>query len=102
MAASSIELQGLRLAFGRQEVLKGIDLTIAPGESVVIIGPSGVGKTVLLKAIVGLYKPSAGKIIIEGTPRFGMLFQRSGLFDSLPVWENIAFRLLQTHQVTRE
>lgn len=102
MAVSSIELQGLRLAFGRQEVLKGVDMTLASGESVVIIGPSGVGKTVLLKAIIGLYEPSAGKIVIEGTPRFGMLFQRSGLFDSLPVWENIAFRLLQTRQVTRE
>ncbi len=91
----SVTLVGVDVAFGDIEVLHGIDLSVEAGTSTVIIGPSGSGKTVLLKTIIGLYPPAAGQVTMTGQPKMGMLFQRSGLFDSLPVWENIAFRLLQ-------
>ncbi|TCP43085.1 ABC transporter ATP-binding protein [Rhodovulum marinum] len=101
-----IELQGLHKAFGANRVLRGVDLTVPRGESMVIIGGSGTGKSVLLKCILGLVKPDAGQILIEGQDvtrvdreaflaRFGMLFQGGALFDSLSVWQNVAFRLLR-------
>ena len=101
-----IGLRGLTKAFGAKPVLTGIDLDVATGESLVVIGASGSGKSVLLKCILGLVTPDAGEVTCDGAPldartrpaflsRFGMLFQGGALFDSLPVWENVAFRLLQ-------
>ncbi len=104
-----IELRGLHKSFGPKPVLAGVDLTIAKGESMVIIGGSGTGKSVLLKCILGLMKPTSGKILLENQDvataerdmflaRFGMLFQGAALFDSLTVWQNVAFRLLRGTQ----
>jgi phospholipid/cholesterol/gamma-HCH transport system ATP-binding protein len=98
-----IELGGVQKAFGANRVLRGIDLTVPTGSSLVVIGGSGTGKSVLLKCILGLVTPDAGSILLDGQPagadraawldRFGMLFQGGALFDSLKVWENVAFRL---------
>ncbi len=101
-----IDIRGLRKAFGEKEVLRGIDLKVETGESMVIIGGSGTGKSVLLKCILGLVHPDAGTILLDGEDveraerdaflaRFGMLFQGAALFDSLTVWQNVAFRLLR-------
>lgn len=101
-----IELKGLKKSFGSNHVLRGIDLVIPKGESMVIIGGSGTGKSVALKCILGLIKPDAGEIVVAGKSalsgdrdaflaQFGMLFQGGALFDSLPVWQNVAFRLLR-------
>ena len=101
-----IELLGVQKSFGQNHVLRGVDLTIARGTSMVVIGGSGTGKSVLLKSILGLVVPDAGTITLDGTDvtktdrdtflaRFGMLFQGGALFDSLKVWENVAFRLLR-------
>ncbi len=105
-----ISIRGLKKSFNSQEVLTGIDLDVYPGESVVIIGGSGVGKSVMLKCILGLLTPDAGSVKIDGQELVGarkgviacamqkvsVLFQGSALFDSLPVWENVAFLLLQS------
>jgi len=97
-----IALTDLTKSFGTKDVLKGITLDVAKGESLVVIGGSGTGKSVLLKCILGLITPDAGTIAIDGQPatdksldRFGMLFQGGALFDSMPVWQNVAFRLLR-------
>jgi phospholipid/cholesterol/gamma-HCH transport system ATP-binding protein len=101
-----IELSGVKKAFGTKEVLRGIDLKVETGESLVVIGGSGTGKSVLLKCILGLVHPDAGRILLDGEDvetaerdaflaRFGMLFQGAALFDSLTVWQNVAFRLLR-------
>ncbi|WP_431300053.1 ABC transporter ATP-binding protein [Tabrizicola sp. BL-A-41-H6] len=101
-----ITLSGVRKSFGINRVLAGIDLTIPSGQSMVIIGGSGTGKSVLLKCILGLVRPDGGQITLDGQDvtkadrdaflaRFGMLFQGGALFDSLRVWENVAFRLLR-------
>lgn len=101
-----IELQGVHKAFGSNRVLRGVDLSIASGTSMVIIGGSGTGKSVLLKCILGLVQPDSGTIRLDGEDvtkadrdaflaRFGMLFQGGALFDSMRVWENVAFRLLR-------
>ncbi len=97
-----ITLTNLTKSFGAKEVLKGITLDVAKGESLVVIGGSGTGKSVLLKCILGLIQPDSGTILIDGQPasnksldRFGMLFQGAALFDSMPVWQNVAFRLLR-------
>lgn len=99
-----IALHGLTKSFGSKHVLQDISLDVATGESLVVIGGSGTGKSVLLKCILGLIKPDAGTIQVDGAPndahfldRFGMLFQGSALFDSMPIWQNVAFRLLQTN-----
>ena len=111
-----IAVDGLKKSFDGEIVLNGIDLAVARGESLVLIGESGSGKTLTLKCIIGLVKPDAGRILIDGEEttrlggaerdaflgRFGMLFQQAALFDSLPVWRNITFRLLQEHDLTRE
>jgi phospholipid/cholesterol/gamma-HCH transport system ATP-binding protein len=105
-----IAVRGLRKSFGEKLVLDGIELDIGAGESVVVIGGSGSGKTVLLKNILGLEQPDAGSITIDGqevvglstaereevNKKFGMLFQSAALFDSLSVWENVAFGLTQS------
>ncbi len=101
-----IELRDLHKAFGANRVLAGVNLRVMPGESLVIIGGSGTGKSVTLKCILGIMRPDRGAILIDGTPveridrraflkHFGMLFQGGALFDSLPVWRNVSFRLLQ-------
>ena len=101
-----IELREVHKSFGRKHVLRGVNLRIAKGESMVVIGGSGSGKSVLLKCILGLMTPESGQILLDGKDvqqaerdaflaRFGMLFQGGALFDSLPVWQNVAFRLLR-------
>lgn len=104
-----ISVTGITKSFGSNHVLKGVDLNIAKGESVVIIGGSGSGKSVFLKCILGLMEPDAGTVTVDGTEtthlknraryqqlsKFGMLFQNSALFDSMTVWENVAFGLLE-------
>ncbi len=108
-----IELTGVTKSFDDKHVLRGLDLTIAKGESVVIIGGSGTGKSVTLKCILGLLQHDKGTIKVDGQDikkmsgterdehldKFGMLFQGSALFDSLPVWRNVAFKLLQAHHM---
>jgi len=110
-----IRLRNVRKSFGEKLVLDGIDLDIMPGTSMVIIGGSGSGKSVLLKCILGLLEPDSGTIEIDGTDilplprreqeeyrsRIGMLFQNGALFDSLPVWENVVFGLLAQHKLRR-
>ena len=107
--APKIALAGVEKSFGRKRVLDGIELSVAPGESLVIIGGSGTGKSVLIKCILGIMRPERGSIRIDGQEtvrlrrrgreqlmrKFGMLFQGSALFDSLSVWENVAFGLVQ-------
>ena len=101
-----IMVQNLHKKFTENTVLRGVNMQIEKGESMVIIGGSGTGKSVLLKCILGLEKPDNGKIFINGQDTtkldrnlflssFGMLFQNAALFDSLTVWKNVAFRLLQ-------
>ncbi len=101
-----IRIAGLHKSFGGKPVLAGVDLTVGQGESLCVIGQSGTGKSVLLKCILGLTAPDAGRILWQGKPlnaktrpaflaRFGMLFQGAALFDSLTVWQNVAFRLRQ-------
>lgn len=101
-----IELSDVHKAFGDNHVLRGVNLSIPKGTSMVIIGGSGTGKSVALKCILGLIQPDSGLITLDGKDvttgdrdaflaRFGMLFQGGALFDSLPVWQNVAFRLLR-------
>jgi phospholipid/cholesterol/gamma-HCH transport system ATP-binding protein len=114
-AIPKLRLRGVRKAFGEKVVLAGIDLDIMPRTSLVVIGGSGSGKSVLIKCILGLLEPDAGSIEIDGRdlltmPRaereearshIGMLFQNGALFDSLPVWENVTFGLLARHKIGR-
>lgn len=101
-----IELKNVKKSFGNNAVLRGVDLKIERGTSMVIIGGSGTGKSITIKSILGLVTPDAGEITVDGLDvtktdrdaflaRFGMLFQGAALFDSLPVWQNVAFRLLR-------
>ena len=101
-----INLSNVHKSFGAGAILQGVTLNIEEGQSLVLIGASGSGKSVLLKCILGLEQTDSGTITVDGKPanppqfldRFGMLFQGAALFDSLPVWENVAFRALQTRQ----
>jgi phospholipid/cholesterol/gamma-HCH transport system ATP-binding protein len=111
-----IRIRALRKAFGPKTVLDGVDLEVADGESLVVIGGSGTGKSVLLKCVLGILTPDSGSIEVDGVEltalsrrereeimqKFGMLFQGAALFDSLPVWENVAFRLLQIERLGRQ
>ena len=104
-----IEIRGLKKKLGNKQVLDGIDLDVATGATVVVLGPSGTGKSVLLKHIVGLMSADAGSIQVDGEEvvgrreaelyrirrRFGVLFQGAALFDSMTVGENVAFGLRQ-------
>jgi phospholipid/cholesterol/gamma-HCH transport system ATP-binding protein len=110
-----ISVRALRKSFGRKRVLDGVDIDCASGESLVIIGGSGTGKSVLVKCLLGLLRPEAGSVRIDGAEtvglrhaarerllqKFGMLFQGSALFDSLSVWENVAFGLIQGRGMER-
>ncbi len=115
MSVPKIRIRGLHKAFGPKKVLTGLDLDVGARESVVIIGGSGTGKSVLLKCILGLLEPDAGSIQIDGEEvvgmpvgerervnrKVGMLFQGAALFDSLTVWENTAFGLIQARGLAR-
>jgi phospholipid/cholesterol/gamma-HCH transport system ATP-binding protein len=104
-----IEMRDVRKSFGSKRVLDGINLKVEKGQSVVIIGGSGTGKSVMLKSVLGIIHPEEGSIHVDGEEtigiparerkavlsRFGMLFQGAALFDSLRVWENVAFGLIQ-------
>ncbi len=109
---SKIKLKNLKKSFGKKHVLTGLDLDVKKGESFVIIGGSGTGKSVLLKCILGLIQPDNGSIKIDGVEvsdtkerpyeKFGMLFQGGALFDSLPIWENVAFGLLHGNKMYKD
>ena len=101
-----ITLENVHKSFGSNAVLRGVNLSIPRGKSLVIIGGSGTGKSVALKCVLGLIRPDSGKITVDDQDvrtaereaflaRFGMLFQGGALFDSMPVWQNVAFRLLR-------
>ncbi len=110
-----IRIRGLHKAFGPKSVLRGVDLDVGAGESVVVIGGSGSGKSVTVKCALGLVEPDSGSILIDGmesvglkgaareavNARMGMLFQGGALFDSLSVWENVAFGLVAAGRKTR-
>ena len=114
-ATPKISLRGVAKKFGTKVVLDGLDLDIGAGESVVVIGGSGTGKSVMLKCILGILTPDAGSIEVDGQDvgklssrerehllrKFGMLFQGSALFDSLPVWENVGFGLISAQHMHR-
>ncbi|MDA8387170.1 MAG: ABC transporter ATP-binding protein [Nitrospiraceae bacterium] len=105
-----IEIKDLHKAFGAHQVLRGVDLQVQDGQSVVVIGGSGSGKSVLMKHIIGLLRPDKGSVLIDGVDiakldakhlyearkKFGMLFQGAALFDSMTVWENVSFVLLRS------
>ena len=110
-----IRLRNLHKSFGDKVVLNGVDLDVGVGESVVVIGGSGTGKSVMIKCILALLPVGGGSIQVDGEEvvgigtkdrerinrKFGMLFQGAALFDSLPVWENVAFGLLAEKRVSR-
>ena len=105
-----IEIKDLHKAFGAHHVLRGVDLRVEEGQSMVVIGGSGSGKSVLMKHIIGLLKPDKGAVFVDGVDitklddkhlnetrkKFGMLFQGAALFDSMTVWENVGFVLLRS------
>jgi phospholipid/cholesterol/gamma-HCH transport system ATP-binding protein len=111
-----IVLNDVRKAFGPKKVLNGVNLSVPKGRSMVVIGGSGTGKSVMIKTILGILRPDSGSITIGGEEvthlngkerdqfllRFGMLFQGAALFDSLPVWENVAFGLIQGRNTPRK
>lgn len=108
-----IEIIDLHKSFGKNHVLQGVNLKVDRGESMVVMGGSGSGKTILIKHIIRLLRPDSGKVIVDGRDmaelnekelykmrkRFGMLFQSAALFDSLSVWENVGFALLREKQM---
>ncbi len=113
-APDRIRLSDVSKWFGPEQVLDGVDLAVPEGENLVVIGPSASGKTVLLKTIIGLFRPEAGSVAISGRDsvglhgparealgRISMLFQRAALFDSMRVWENVTFVLRRTERLSR-
>jgi phospholipid/cholesterol/gamma-HCH transport system ATP-binding protein len=114
-ASSKVRVRGLTKSFGANRVLRGVDLDVREGESLVLIGTSGSGKSLLLKCILGLQTPDSGSVRVDGVEttyyggdermrfidRFGVLFQYAGLFDSLTVWQNIAFKLIQEGAISQ-
>lgn len=110
-----LELRGVKKRFGDKVVLGGVDIAVERGKSLVIIGGSGQGKSVTIKIAIGLMRPDAGKVLVDGkdvtrlnaagrralASEFGLLFQGAALFDSLSVWENVAFRLINADKVKR-
>lgn len=115
MTQPILKLEGIEKSFGKNNVLRGVDIDVAPGQSLVVIGGSGSGKSVMLKVALGLMTPTGGKVLFDGhdvtnstgrtresmRARIGMLFQSGALFDSLTVWENVAFRLINADGVKR-
>ena len=115
MAEAHIVLENVRKGFGPKQVLNGVTLAVPKGHSLVVIGGSGTGKSVMVKCILGILQPDSGAIRVAGEnvvglkgkdrdqllQRFGMLFQGGALFDSLSVWENVAFGLIQGRQMAR-
>jgi len=115
MSENKIEIKDLRKAFGKKVVLDGVDVEVKKGESLVVIGGSGTGKSVLIKCIQGILTPDSGSIKIddvditklsrkeaeESYAKMGMLFQGAALFDSLKVWENVAFGLIENKKMPR-
>lgn len=115
MTQPILELKSVEKSFGSNHVLRGVDLDVAPGHSLVVLGGSGSGKSVMLKNALGLMTPDSGTILFDGEDvthdqgkereamraRIGMLFQSGALFDSLTVWENVAFRLLNAERMKR-
>ena len=113
---AKVKIRGLTKAFGSKTVLDGLDLDIRPGESMVVIGASGSGKSVLTKCILGLLHPEQGSVEVDGREvvgvygreldqvrrKFGMLFQTAALFDSLTVWENVAFGPIEGKRLSRK
>jgi phospholipid/cholesterol/gamma-HCH transport system ATP-binding protein len=96
-------MSGVTKSFGDKQVLRGIDIEVAAEESLAIIGTSGCGKSVTLKCLLGLLRADAGRHQLESMRRrFGMTFQFGALFDSLPIWENVTFRLRQQQTMTRQ
>ena len=116
MSEYKIQVKNLHKAFGKKVVLDGVDLEIKKGESLVVIGGSGTGKSVLIKCIQGLLNPDSGSIKVDGIEinnaeddirdamhaKMGMLFQGGALFDSLSVWENVAFGLIENQKWNRK
>ncbi|HEY1710513.1 MAG TPA: ATP-binding cassette domain-containing protein [Rhizomicrobium sp.] len=114
-ATPKVELRGVKKRFGPKVVLDGLDLKIGKGESLVVIGGSGTGKSVMIKCVLGILRPDEGQIFVDGQEvthlrgrareqmlkQFAMLFQGAALFDSLPVWENVAFGLIQGRGMAR-
>jgi phospholipid/cholesterol/gamma-HCH transport system ATP-binding protein len=111
-----ISMKDVHKRFGDKVVLDGLNLDVGRGESVVVIGGSGTGKSVMLKCVLGILKPDSGSIKVDGEEvvgcsadmrerilrKFGMLFQGAALFDSLTVWENISFGLMQGRNMPRD
>ncbi len=111
-----IEIIDLHKSFGSAEVLSGINLTVPPGSTLVILGGSGSGKTVLMKHMIGLLKPNSGQVIVDGEDivpfgadelervrqKFGMVFQAAALFDSMTVYENVSFPLREHSKHVKE
>jgi phospholipid/cholesterol/gamma-HCH transport system ATP-binding protein len=115
-STAKVELRGVKKRFGDKVVLDGVDLVLEAGQSLVVIGGSGTGKSVMIKCVLGILRPDAGRIFVDGEEvtrlqgrgrdamlrKFGMLFQGAALFDSLPVWENVAFGLIQGRGMARK
>jgi phospholipid/cholesterol/gamma-HCH transport system ATP-binding protein len=113
---AKLQLVGITKTLGTRQVLRGVDLDVDAGKSLVVIGGSGVGKSVTLKCALGLMTPDSGQVLVDGrdvthlsvrdrhalAEKFGMLFQGGALFDSLTVWENVAFRLLYAQKAPRK
>ncbi|MEM7767285.1 MAG: ATP-binding cassette domain-containing protein [Pseudomonadota bacterium] len=113
MTTPILELADVRKSFGSNHVLQGVDIDVRPGRSLVVLGGSGSGKSVMLKNALGLMTPDAGTVRFDGEDvthargkareamrgRIGMLFQSGALFDSLTVWQNVAFRLIHSDKV---
>ncbi len=116
MSEAKIKISNLHKAFGKKVVLDGVDLEIPKGESLVVIGGSGTGKSVLIKCIQGLLRPDTGSILVDDEEvvginekqkealhsKMGMLFQGGALFDSLSVWENVAFDLIENKKMNKK
>lgn len=110
-----LRLVDVHKALGGKAVLRGLDIDVAAGRSLVVIGGSGVGKSVTLKCALGLMRPDSGRVWVDGrdvtglprrqrqaiNAKFGMLFQGGALFDSLRIWENVAFRLIYAQKLGR-
>jgi len=115
-AVPKLELKGVYKSFGNNHVLKGLDIAVEKGKSLVVIGGSGTGKSVMIKSVLGIVRPDKGSIKVDGQEtmtmndherdalmkKFGMLFQGGALFDSLSVWENVAFGLIQGQKMDRQ